>query len=84
MASSNVCTICKKGTRVAGGYSNRVRATKFNPVGMQRKYPNLQWVMLPESKGGGRIRICTRCMKGGKYLELPDRKKKVEKTTSKK
>ena len=27
---------------MAGGYSNVVRATKFNPTGMVRKYPNLQ------------------------------------------
>ena len=27
---------------MAGGYSNRTRATKFNPTGMVRKYPNIQ------------------------------------------
>lgn len=69
MASSNTCKLCSKGTRVAGGYSNRVRATKFNPVGNRRKYPNLQWVALPKSMGGGRIKICTRCMKANKHLE---------------
>lgn len=55
---------------MAGGYSNRIRATKFNPSGDTRKYPNLQWVALPKSTGGGRIKICTRCIKGNKHLEL--------------
>ena len=27
---------------MAGGYSNRIRATKFNPTGKVRKQPNLQ------------------------------------------
>lgn len=27
---------------MAGGYSNRTRATKYNPTGMVRKQPNLQ------------------------------------------
>ena len=37
-----VCAITKKGSIVGGGYSNRTRATKFNPTGKVRKYPNLQ------------------------------------------
>ena len=52
---------------MAGGYSNRVRATKFNPTGMVRKYPNLQWATLPE---GGRVKVCTRCKKAGLHLKL--------------
>ncbi len=55
---------------MAGGYSNEVRATKFNPTGNKRKYPNLQWVPLPLALGGGRIKVCTRCMKANKQLEL--------------
>jgi len=68
MASSNFCNYCKKGTLVAGGYSNRVRATKFNPTGNKRKYPNLQWAALPLALGGGRVKLCTRCMKASKQL----------------
>ena len=41
-AMAKVCAITKKGSIVTGGYSNRTRATKFNPTGMVRKYPNLQ------------------------------------------
>lgn len=37
-----ICAITKKGSIVGGGYSNRTRATKFNPTGKVRKYPNLQ------------------------------------------
>lgn len=36
------CAITGKGSRVTGRYSNRIRATKFNPGGNLRKYPNLQ------------------------------------------
>lgn len=39
---AKVCDITKKGSLMAGGYSNVVRATKFNPTGKVRKYPNLQ------------------------------------------
>lgn len=70
MASSHFCVLCAKGTKVAGGYSNRIRATKFNPTGNVRKYPNLQWAQLPVQIGGGRIKICTRCLKGNKHIQL--------------
>lgn len=62
-----VCPTCNKGTIMAGKYSNRVRATKFNPVGMKRKYPNLQWAALPT---GGRIKICTSCLKQNRQLKV--------------
>ena len=39
---TKICMITKKGSIVGGGYSNRTRATKFNPTGKKRKYPNLQ------------------------------------------
>lgn len=39
---ANTCAITGKGTKMAGGYSNRTRATKFNPTGMVRRRPNLQ------------------------------------------
>lgn len=29
---AKICVITKKGSLVAGGYSNRTRATKFNPT----------------------------------------------------
>ena len=39
---AKVCAITGKGSIVGGGYSNRIRATKFNPTGKVRKQPNLQ------------------------------------------
>lgn len=39
---SRVCQITGKGSQVGGGYSNRVRATKFNPTGKRRRQVNLQ------------------------------------------
>jgi ribosomal protein L28 len=60
-----ICAFCGKGSIVAGGYSNRVRATKFNPTGKRRKQPNLQWV---RPTGSPRQLICTQCLKGHKQL----------------
>lgn len=37
-----VCDITGKTSLVGGGYSNRVRATKFNPTGKRRRHVNLQ------------------------------------------
>ena len=47
-----VCPVNKKGSIMGGGYSNRTRATQFNPTGMVRKYPNLQKkkIYIPELK----------------------------------
>jgi len=62
---ANICPITKKGTRVAGGYSNRTRATQFNPTGMVRKYPNLQKkrIYIPELKKYIRLTISTDAIK---------------------
>ncbi|MCR4306433.1 MAG: 50S ribosomal protein L28 [Candidatus Yonathbacteria bacterium] len=60
------CPICNKGSQVGGRYSNRVRATQFNPTGKVRRQPNLQWARMPD---GSRTKVCTRCMKANKHLE---------------
>ena len=64
---AKVCAICNKGSQVGGSYSNRVRATQFNPTGKRRRYPNLQWA---RKMDGSRIKICTRCLKANKHLEI--------------
>lgn len=67
------CLICEKGSQMSGGYSNRVRATKYNPIPKLRKQPNLQWATLPANADGtraGRIKICTACIRGGKHLKV--------------
>jgi len=62
---ANICPITKKGSQVGGGYSNRTRATQFNPVGMTRKYPNLQKkrIYIPELKKYVRLTISTEAIK---------------------
>lgn len=39
---AKLCAITKKGSQVGGGYSNRTRATQYNPVGLRRRKVNLQ------------------------------------------
>lgn len=47
---TKTCPITNKSSKVAGGYSNRTRATKFNPTGKVRKYANMQKkkIFIPE------------------------------------
>ncbi len=47
---ARVCAITGKKSQVGGGYSNRVRATKFNPTGSRRRQVNLQkkTIFVPE------------------------------------
>src|SRR3989338_11280813 len=59
-----VCPLCGRGSRIAGGYSNRVRATKYNPTGKRRVFLNLQWAALPT---GGGIKIFTPCLQAKKH-----------------
>ena len=39
---ARTCEITSKSTQVGGRYSNRVRATQFNPTGKVRRKANLQ------------------------------------------
>lgn len=50
---------------MGGGYSNRTRATQFNPTGMVRKYPNLQKkkIYIPELKKSVRLTLSTDAIK---------------------
>ena len=63
------CAICKKGSRVFG---KRIKLRgKYNPTNKIRKYPNLQWFLVPEDVklkkykpfAGKRIKACTKCIK---------------------
>ncbi len=73
---TKVCAVTNKGSVVGGGYSNRTRATKFNPTGKVRKYPNLQKkkVFVPELNKSINIEISTKGMrtmkKNGVYSTL--------------
>ncbi len=61
---------------MGGGYSNRVRATKFNPSGMKRKQVNLQKkrVFVPELNKTITITVSTQGLrtmnKNGVYKTL--------------
>ena len=71
-----ICKISNKGSIVGGGYSNRTRATKFNPTGKVRKYPNIQKkkIFVPELNKSIRIEVSTTGMrtmkKNGIYKTL--------------
>ncbi len=60
-----ICPVTNKSSRVGGGYSNRTRATQFNPTGMVRKYPNLQKkkVYIPELKKSITLTLSTKAIK---------------------
>lgn len=62
---AKICPITEKGSLVGGGYSNRTRATQFNPTGKNRKYANLQKrrVYIPELKKYVRVTLSTRGVK---------------------
>ena len=62
---AKICIVTNKGSRVGGGYSNRTRATQFNPTGMARKYPNLQKkrIYVPELKKTLTLTLSTRAWK---------------------
>lgn len=62
---AKICPVSNKGSRVGGGYSNRTRATKYNPTGMSRKYPNLQKkkIYVPELKKYVTLTLSTKALK---------------------
>ena len=61
---------------MGGRYSNRTRATQFNPCGAIRRYPNLQKksIYVPELKRSIILNISTRALrtiqKNGAYKTL--------------
>ncbi|MCC7500722.1 50S ribosomal protein L28 [Candidatus Nomurabacteria bacterium] len=70
------CAITKKSSRVAGRYSNRIRATKFNPGGNVRKHANLQKkrIFVPELNRTITVTLSTKGLrtlnKNGAYKTL--------------
>ena len=49
---ARTCAVTGKSTQIGGRYSNRVRATQFNPTGKVRRKANLQKrrIYIPELK----------------------------------
>ncbi|HEY4508841.1 MAG TPA: bL28 family ribosomal protein [Candidatus Paceibacterota bacterium] len=62
---AKVCAITKKSSQMSGGYSNRTRATQFNPTGNTRKYTNLQKkkIYIPELKKSITLTLSARAIK---------------------
>ncbi len=62
---AKICAITKVGSMRGGGYSNRTRATQFNPTGIVRKYPNLQKkkIYVPELKKTFNLTISTKALR---------------------
>ena len=75
---AKACPITHKSSRVGGGYSNRIRATKFNPTGKVRKQANLQKkrVFVPELNKTFTLTLSTKGIKTinkkGAYAALKD------------
>jgi large subunit ribosomal protein L28 len=71
-----ICAITKKGSQTGGKYSNRVRATQFNPTGGVRRKVNLtkKRVFVPETGESVTINVSTKGMrtlnKNGAYKTL--------------
>lgn len=59
------CAITGKSSLMASGYSNRVRATKYNPTVKARRYANLQTktIFVPEINKKVKITVSTRGLK---------------------
>lgn len=62
---AKACPITNKSSQLSGGYSNRTRATQFNPTGIKRKYANLQKkrIYIPELKKTVSLTISARAIK---------------------
>lgn len=59
------CPITKKTSTVGGSYSNRVRATQFNPTGKRRRQVNLvkSRIFVPELEKHVTVTVSTKALK---------------------
>ncbi|MFA6458816.1 MAG: bL28 family ribosomal protein [Candidatus Paceibacterota bacterium] len=75
---AKICEITKRGSVSGGRYSNRTRATQFNPCGTIRRYPNIQKkrIYVPELKKTFVLNVSTRGLrtieKKGAFRALKD------------
>lgn len=62
---AKACPVTNKSSQMGGGYSNRTRATQFNPTGVKRRYANLQKkkIYIPELKKSVTLTLSTRAIK---------------------
>lgn len=70
------CQITGKKTQIGGRYSNRTRATQFNPCGKTKRQPNLQKkrIYVPELGKSLTVHLSTKALrtiaKNGAYKTL--------------
>ncbi len=73
---AKVCAITGKKTQIGGRYSNRTRATQFNPCGKTTRQPNLQKkrIYVPELDKTVVVKVSTKALrtieKNGAYKTL--------------
>ncbi len=62
---AKVCAVTKKRSIRGGGYSNRTRATQYNPVGKRWRRVNLQTkrIHIPELNKTVRLKLSTQALK---------------------
>lgn len=74
------CDITGKKTQIGGRYSNRTRATQFNPCGKTKRQPNLQKkkIFVPELDKSISVKISAKGLriiaKNGAYKTLKEAK----------
>ncbi|HJN62810.1 MAG TPA: L28 family ribosomal protein [Candidatus Paceibacterota bacterium] len=77
---AKVCKITNKKPQAGGRYSNRVRATQFNPTGKVKRKPNIQKkkIYVPEIDKTLTLNISTKAIKTikkkGAYKTLKEAK----------
>ncbi len=73
---AKACAITGKSSMIGGRYSNRTRATQFNPCGNGRRFANLQKkkIFVPEINKSVNILLSTKAIKtiqkNGAYATL--------------
>lgn len=65
LSMARICDITGKKTQIGGRYSNRTRATQFNPCGKVRRAPNLQKkrIYVPELKKTVVVSLSTKAIR---------------------
>lgn len=77
---ARICEITGKGSQIGGRYSNRTRATQFNPCGKVRRQANLQKkrIYVPELGKTVVVQVSTKALriiaKNGAYKTLKEAK----------
>ena len=62
---AKACAVTNRSSLMGGGYSNRTRATQFNPTGKVRRYVNLKKkrLFIPELNKTMILTLSTRAIK---------------------